>query len=269
MTPHLTQSEIAELAALYAVGLLPPAEADAFEDRLLAGDPVYVEEFKKVRPVGDLLLRQSPTLAAPEIKLPAPTLKLSGGSAAPSARASAVSFWKTSAAFGWLAAAASLVFAVIIWRNAQPKPIPPTPPGPTIDTIAAMTGTANLKWTYWAPKKPGEVDSDVGELVPGADKVTGRVAWNNTIQQGFVEFANLPTNVPADAQYQLWIIDEKQPAPISAGVFNASTGTTIVPMTPYVRVEKPIAVALTLERPGGVVKPDQKRRVVVAPVQGG
>lgn len=52
----------AEQAALYAAGLLPPEEADAFEDRLLAGDAACTREFERIRPAADMLLRAAPAI---------------------------------------------------------------------------------------------------------------------------------------------------------------------------------------------------------------
>lgn len=272
MTPNLTQHEIAELASMYALGLLPSAEHDAFEARLLAGDAAYVAEFEKVRGVGNVLLRDAAPIAVPQAKLPPAKVAPMGASEGESlkfvAPARQVRFWRTSAAFGWLAAAASLVFALVIWQNS--KPTPPTPVPVTIATIEALPGTARLTWSPWPAKAAGEVPSApaAGVPVPGADKITGRIAWNNDAQDGFVELANLPS-IGVDEQYQLWIIDGDQPAPISAGVFDPTQGTTTVRMKPYVRVAKPAAVAVTIEKKGGVVVPDQTKRVVVAPVPKG
>ncbi len=277
MTPNLSQHEIAELASIYALGLLPTAEHEAFEARLLAGDAAYVAEFEKVRGVGDVLLREAAPMAAPPAKLPpvkggAEAQGAGDGSLTFVAPAQQVRFWRTSAAFGWMAAAASLVFALVLWQRTRPTPAPtpPTPAPVTIATIEAMPGTAKLTWSPWPTKAAGEVPSApaAGVPVPGAEKITGRVAWNNEVQDGFVELANLPS-VGADEQYQLWIIDGDQPAPISAGVFDPAPGTTTVRMRPFVRVSKPAAVAVTIEKKGGVVVPDQTKRVVVAPVPKG
>lgn len=50
--PHGT----AELADLYAAGALSRDEAAAFEQRVAAGEPEYVAEFRRIQPVLDLLL---------------------------------------------------------------------------------------------------------------------------------------------------------------------------------------------------------------------
>lgn len=277
MTPNLSQHEIAEQASMYALGLLPSVEHEAFESRLLAGDAVYVAEFEKVRGVGEVLLREAAPLVVPQAKLPpvkSGAKASSGGEESLKfvAAEKQVRFWRASSAFGWLAAAASVVFAMVVWQANKPAPVPtpPTPVPVTIATIEAMPGTAKLTWSPWPAKAAGEVASApaAGVPVPGAEKITGRIAWNNDVQDGFIELANLPS-VGADEQYQLWILDGDQPAPISAGVFDPAQGTTTVRMKPYVRVSKPVAVAVTIEKKGGVVVPDQTKRVVVAPVPKG
>lgn len=269
MTPNLSQHEIAEQASMYALGLLPSVEHEAFEARLLAGDAAYVAEFEKVRGVGEVLLRDAAPMVVPQAKLPPAKSGVKAASAGQESlkfvtAEKQVRFWRTSSAFGWLAAAASVVFAMVVWQANKPVPVPPTPKPPevTFNGINDMPGTAKLTFAPWEPKPDG------GVQVPGVDKVSGRVAWNNEVQDGFVELANLPS-VGADEQYQLWIIDGDQPAPISAGVFDPSQGTTTVRMKPYVRVSKPVAVAVTIEKKGGVVVPDQTKRVVVAPVPKG
>lgn len=274
MTPNLTQHEIAELASMYALGLLPSDEHDAFEARLLAGDTAYTAEFGKIQGVGDALLRQASPVAAPKAKLPpanasahvtsSDTIRL----VSPERQ---VRFWRASSAFGWLAAAASLVFALIVWQTNKPKPVPPTPRELSYYDISSMKGTANLQFVPWPAKAQGEVASspNPGMPVAGSETTTGVVAWNNDIQDGFIQLSNLPLNDASSEQYQLWIIDADQPAPVSAGVFDASSRTTTVRMKPYVRINKPVAVAVTLEKAGGVTVPDQTKRVVVAPVPKG
>ncbi len=55
----LNRDQLAELAVLYAAGLLTAHEADQFEDRLRAGDRAAIAEFRNVRPAADLLLRSA------------------------------------------------------------------------------------------------------------------------------------------------------------------------------------------------------------------
>lgn len=62
MTENPINPPIAELAALYAAGVLRPAEMEAFEQRLLAGDPDCVREFELARPVADAFLKSAPSV---------------------------------------------------------------------------------------------------------------------------------------------------------------------------------------------------------------
>lgn len=65
---RLEADQLAELAVLYAVGLLSTNEADQFQDRLLAGDQAVLAEWHNVRPAADFLLGSvrpvEPTLIA-------------------------------------------------------------------------------------------------------------------------------------------------------------------------------------------------------------
>lgn len=49
------ETPLADAALLYSLGWLEPAEMDAFESHLLAGDAEYLREFERVRPVVDAL----------------------------------------------------------------------------------------------------------------------------------------------------------------------------------------------------------------------
>lgn len=57
MTTQPSQSDAAELAALYAAGAMTTAELEAFERRLIEGDAACRHEFERVRAVGERLLR--------------------------------------------------------------------------------------------------------------------------------------------------------------------------------------------------------------------
>jgi anti-sigma-K factor RskA len=130
--------------------------------------------------------------------------------------------------------------------------------------LRAAPGTVESAWAFWPAKTPQEC----GVEVPGADKVTGRVVWNNERQEGYLEFTGLPLNDAKQAQYQLWIIDPRFEEPIDGGVFDSQAGEFIVPITPKIRVHAANLFAVTVEEPGGVVKSKQCRRVVFAQPKG-
>ena len=86
-------------------------------------------------------------------------------------------------------------------------------------------------------------------------KVAAIAVWDGGGQQGVVRFDNLPA-APAGKDYQMWVIDPRYPAPVSAGVFTAGvSGVTDVKFKP----DQPIALAdkfaVSLERQGGTSGP--------------
>ena len=86
-------------------------------------------------------------------------------------------------------------------------------------------------------------------------RVVSIAVWDVGGQQGKVRFENLP-EPGLDRDYQMWIIDPRYPAPVSAGIFATGNSTSIdVTFKP----EQPIAVAnrfaVSLERKGGSATP--------------
>ena len=106
-------------------------------------------------------------------------------------------------------------------------------------------------------------ESEFGGLVDYG-KMTGKVIWSDTFQEGYMTLTNLPVNNPAVKQYQLWIVDPKRDEkPVDGGVFDIpATGSFVVPIRNPVAVSNPQAFVITLEQPGGVVV--SKQQVVVA-----
>jgi hypothetical protein len=166
-----------------------------------------------------------------------------------------------SGAFGWLAAAACLVLAVIAWNRAPPAPpvtklvvppvhvtvpaVKPPPPTPAEERAALLAKSESLKITLGATKDPA------------AAGVTGDVVWDPVTQRGFLRFAGLAPNDPAVHQYQLWIFDggRDKRYPVDGGVFDipANAGEVVIPIHAALPVLSAKAFAVTVEKPGGVV----------------
>ncbi len=175
-------------------------------------------------------------------------------------------FWKW---LGWaVAAAACVALAINLWMTrSRPQPeivknLPvvqtPTPKLSAAQERAQLLSAANdaVKIPLADPKNTKEV---LGEMV-----------WSNTLQKGYARFTNLPANDTAKETYQLWIVDEaqnpKNPA-INGGVFDISaTGEVIIPIDPQVKVRKPTVIAVTVEKPGGVVVSAQEKVVAFAKI---
>jgi anti-sigma-K factor RskA len=98
--------------------------------------------------------------------------------------------------------------------------------------------------------------------------VTGDVVWSDANQTGYMRLAGMPVNNPTQQQYQLWIVAPgRAPQPVDGGVFDivSGDGEIIVPINAKLDVSQPVAFAITLEKPGGVVV-SEGPLLVVAPV---
>jgi hypothetical protein len=156
----------------------------------------------------------------------------------------------------WCACAVAVLAALGIWQFGG---------GGTRTADSALSARAkliseavDLLQVAWADGK-----------TPLGSKVTGDVVWSNDRQSGFMRFFNLPPNDPSKEQYQLWIIDpQRDDEPIDGGVFDVtSDGETIVPIQAKLKVLKPAAFAITIEKPGGVVVSTQERLPLLAVVK--
>ncbi len=168
--------------------------------------------------------------------------------------------------WGWLAAAACLVLAVLGWmRSPQvivapvdtvqlspptsgpPAEVPAPPPAPTpAEERAAMLASADtVKVTLGATKDPA------------AAGVTGDAVWDPATQKGFLHFVGLASNDPSVRQYQIWIFDGKRDKkyPVDGGVFDvpADTSDVVIPIHATLSIAQAKAFAVTVEKPGGVV----------------
>ena len=81
-------------------------------------------------------------------------------------------------------------------------------------------------------------------------KVIAVAVWDASAQQGLVRFDNLPV-AAADKDYQLWVIDPRYPAPVSAGVFAGGSGGVDVKFRPDQPIARADKFAVSLERKGG------------------
>jgi hypothetical protein len=156
-------------------------------------------------------------------------------------------------AMPWLAAAATIVIAVVGW---WPRLVTPDGSDVTAQRVA-LAGQASAKTIPWAATED-----------PLGKNVAGDVVWSGEQQAGFMRFVGLPANDPAKAQYQLWIFDAERDEryPVDGGVFDVKDGEAIVPIRARVPVGKAVLFAVTLEKPGGVVVSTRERLVAIGKV---
>ena len=82
-------------------------------------------------------------------------------------------------------------------------------------------------------------------------KVVAVAVWDGAGQQGLVRFDNLP-QAGAGKDYQMWVIDPRNPKPVSAGVFSAGTGAVLdVKFKPDLPIASADKFAVSIEQKGG------------------
>ncbi len=153
---------------------------------------------------------------------------------------------------GWIAAAACLALAGVMWMPLTRQGTTPGTGEATMAQLARMRGELL--------ERPGDVIlaswSPLEEPDPTAASATGDIVWCTDDQTGVMRLSGLAANDPGDFQYQLWIFDEDQNHPIDGGVFDipaGADGDVMVAVDPKIAVSRPTMFAITVERPGGVV----------------
>jgi hypothetical protein len=103
---------------------------------------------------------------------------------------------------------------------------------------------------------------------PFETAVAGDVVWSNDRQMGYMRFVGAPINQPHEWQYQLWIVDPtRDDEPVDGGVFDiVSTEEVVIPIHAKLPVAQPVAFAITVEKPGGVVVSTQENLPLLAAV---
>lgn len=259
--PHLDADSLDRAAAALACALVAhEARANAVPAGLLARLNQQAAQ-TLADPAAARDSRTAPaTPIAPPMRDSTRPLSIPSTPTSPSRTASRTApsrFWGVA---GWLAAAACLALATILWTQRPTTPaITPTPD--IRQLVDATAGTVTRDWGFW-PEKPA---AEGGVVLPAAKAVTGKVVWNQQLQKGYMVFKGLAANDPARSQYQLWILDKTQKHPIDGGVFNANAqNEIIIPIDSKLPVKDLIGFGITEEPAGGVVVSDQNRRVVVA-----
>lgn len=90
------------------------------------------------------------------------------------------------------------------------------------------------------------------------------VAWNTRLCQGVVTVQNLPP-APAGQDYQLWVLDPHEPAPVSAGLLTTDDSSRNFAVH-SLSTENP-GFAVSLEPAGGSPAPTGPILFAVAPVE--
>ncbi len=82
------------------------------------------------------------------------------------------------------------------------------------------------------------------------------IAWSQDEQTGVLHVRRLP-EAERGKDYQLWVLDKNQAAPISAGTFSvAQDGSATIDFAPTQSVSPDSSFAVSLEKSGGSTAPE-------------
>jgi anti-sigma-K factor RskA len=242
-----------EFACLYVAGALPQSESRAFKDELRA-NPELQKLVKQLRDSASALALAEPPVAPPPQLKNKILAKIAREPEAakiislPVAAKNFPSLW-----LPWAMAAGFAFLAVIQFLQAQSL---------RQQTRSLNSAVAGLSTQVAGLQKKDTLSqiriTMLNSLLEDSPKAVAVSVWDNEKQSGVLVVQNLAP-APTGKDYQLWVINDKYPAPVNAGVFSVDDkGTvrfTFKPDMPMTSVDK---YAVTVERKGGVPKAEGK-----------
>jgi anti-sigma-K factor RskA len=103
----------------------------------------------------------------------------------------------------------------------------------------------------------------LGSMLSDSPKAVAVSLWDDKEQRGVFVVQNLKP-LPADKDYQLWVIDPKYPTPVSAGVFQVDAqGNVRLQFKADKLIESASKFAVTQEPKGGLLTPTLKNLVLI------
>ncbi len=242
-----------EIACLYVTGALPQPESRAFKDEVRA-NPELQKLVKQLRDSASALAIVQPPIAPPpqlknkilaKIAREPETGKIIS---LPVAAKNFPALW-----LPWAMAAGFAFLAVVQFLQAQSL---------RQQTRSLNSAVAGLSTQVADLQKKDTLSqmriTMLNSLLDNSPKAVAVSVWDNEKQSGVLVVQNLAP-APTGKDYQLWVINDKYPAPVNAGVFSVDDkGTvrfTFKPDMPMTSVDK---YAVTVERKGGVPKAEGK-----------
>lgn len=158
----------------------------------------------------------------------------------------------------WLAVAASLFLALWVWREMGIRVARENDASQRAEIARLENDNTQL-----ANRMAHSIELTGQEIAPTAK---ARVFLEPEHRRAVVFFQQLPRNA-ADKSYQLWILRADQPAPVSAGVFDANADGSAAISIENLPMETEIkGLAVTVEPKGGVPQPTNTQFVVAGDV---
>jgi len=261
-----------ELAGLYVLGALAPAEQAEFE-AVLGRDP----ELQRL--VAGLYAARDALAGAVLAAAPSPGLKqrILAELAARDQKVVPLPARETGRDFPaiwlpWALAAAALVLCVVLYQAESGLKAKVREQAARIEALNqmadALRSETNMLQQAVAVLRQTTKLADVriallNSLLEDSPKAVAVSLWDNQQQSGVFVVQNLKP-LPTDRDYQLWVLDPQNPAPVSAGVFQVDPqGNVRLQFKPDKRINTAGKFAVTLEPKGGLPAPTLKNLVLM------
>ncbi len=275
----------------FVLGCLPDDQLEAFDARLTADAELraYVDELREDIA---LLAYSAPSVALPpslksDVIAAVRNERLGvAESASPASTAASPSAQK-STWIPWAAAAALAIFAGILWTNnqslMQQSRELATQTAVSEDLFKQVASLESKNRTAAealnaSEKQFAALSEDAADLQAQISSLRDRsavaemkvatltsqvdstylasIAWSQDEQTGVLNVRRLP-KAERGQDYQLWVLDKKQAAPISAGTFTvAPDGSATIEFAPTQSVSADSSFAVSLEKTGGSASPE-------------
>jgi len=261
-----------EQASLYVLGVLAPEEARAFESAM-GRDADLQQLVATLRISRDALAGCLPQMAPPpalkqkilaqieaqEIVVPLP--------ATDKARSGGWVIWLPWA----LAACLAMVCAISLSQQKALRQEIGEQAKQLVDlnrvADSLRSDTLNLKQTVATLQETNRLAglriAMLNSMLADSPKAVAVSLWDDKEQRGVFLVQNLKP-LPADKDYQLWVIDPKYPSPVSAGVFQVDEqGNMRLQFKTDKLIESAKKFAVTQEPKGGLPTPTLKNLVLI------
>ena len=233
-------------AAEYALGMMDAAAERAFEAELKADEELRAFAME-LRESAAALAHDAPALLPPPELRERVLAEVRGELAVAAAVAAATSSVKppapketSSFAFlPWAIAAGLAITSAALWTELSASRAEAVFLGKEADRLRKADILKQMKIATLSAQNDAYA------------KAGAVVVWDEAKQRGVVKLSNFPP-VASGKDYQLWVINSKQGAPISGGVVPVSAdGAARVAFTPNQPVKKADKFAISIEKEGG------------------
>lgn len=264
----MTHEELEGIAAREAIGVATAEEQEEFQAH--ADDCAYcrsaVDEY--VEAASMMALNLTPVRPPKELRARILAAIERGDDTGDTTNTNVVPLRRMRIRPWWLATAATLFLALWGWREIGVRVLHERAQSQSAEIARLSQENALLK------SQRDKLASDVAAVSSPQTRVfslagqraapaaTAKVFLAPEQRRAIVFFYNLPANA-ADRNYQLWIIRADQAKPQSAGVFDATNGNATVTVENLPVATQLKALAVTLERKGGVEQPTSSNFIVM------